>query len=225
MASRTRSGPDHWRLRRCWLTSKGTFCISTEPATVTREGEKLKMKAPANRASAKYPIELGGTFREVHSVRHFSFALSTGGQEVFLAAGSEEQRDEWFYLLGHFADADRRQQPPPKSTSLETSPRTGGGTHVVDVIEPADIPMPKPEKTLKPILKSKPMLTSGPVPAIRIPRRLPMDPMEALTSTRRSSIRFDDAVERREFTVSKAEPVPHKMRAHESRKPSKPEAG
>ncbi|CAJ1353374.1 unnamed protein product, partial [Effrenium voratum] len=29
---------EHWRLRRCWLTTTGTFCISTSPATVAQEG-------------------------------------------------------------------------------------------------------------------------------------------------------------------------------------------
>ena len=232
-------GAEHWRLRRCWLTGKGSFCISTEPATVTREGAKVKMKAPKNTASATHPIEVGGSFRELDEVaRPFAFVLATGGKEVFLAAGSEEQRDEWFNLLGHFADADRRKGPLPKSNIV--SPRTGG-TQVVDSIGPADIPMVQPvkdpvkvvqpvqpsqpreqdpTKTLKPILKTKPShFEPGKVPAIRIPRHFPNDPMEACgDSTRRSSIRFSDDVERREFSVNRAEPVPANMRAHESRR-------
>ena len=143
---------------------------------------------------------------------------------VFLAAGSDEQRDEWFNLLGHFADKDRRKGPLPKSAAI-LSPRTGGGTEVVDAIKPAEIPMvvtqkEPPGKTLKPILKTKPSQTSSaPVPAIRIPRRMPNDPMEASgESTRRSSIRFSDDVEKLEFAVLRADPVPQNMRAHESRR-------
>ena len=112
---------------------------------------------------------------------------------------------------------------------------------VVDAIGLTDIPMRPtvkdpvkvqpsqgtrdPAKTLKPILKTRPsQMESGKVPAIRIPRRLPNDPMEACgDSTRRSSIRFNDDVERREFQVSRADPVPANMRAHESRK--KPSLG
>ena len=154
------------------------------------------------------------------------------GSSLYLAAGSEEQRDEWFNLLGHFSDSDRRKGPAPTGKIL--SPRAeglGGGTQVVDEIGWTDLPMPgpkpapttaKPEMpgTLKPILKSKPSAAGGaPVPAIRIPRRIPQDPMEACgDSTRRSSIRFSDEVERREFAVSRAEPVPHNLRAHESRR-------
>ncbi|CAK9047275.1 unnamed protein product [Durusdinium trenchii] len=215
--------PEHWRLRRCWLTSSGTFCLSTEPATVTKHGAMLKMT-------------VGGSFRELdedEAVRPFAFALSTGGKQVCLAAGSEEQRDEWFNLLGHFADADRRKGPLPKSAAI-LSPRTsGGGTQVVDAISAADVPIViqtkkaiEEEKTLKPILKTKPSQpSSSPVPAIRIPRRMPADPMEAsgLTSTRRSSIRFSDEVEKREFAVQRADPVPQNLRAHESRR--KPQIG
>lgn len=187
---------EHWCLRRCWLTGKGSFCISTEPASVTREGDKVKMKAPRNTASATHPIEVGGSFRELddsEAARPFAFTLVTGGKELFLAAGSEEQRDEWFNLLGHFADADRRKGPLPKSSIV--SPRSGG-TQVVDAIGLTDIPMRPtvkdpvkvqpsqgtrdPAKTLKPILKTRPsQMESGKVPAIRIPRRLPNDPMEA----------------------------------------------
>lgn len=199
------------------------------------------MKAPRNTASATHPIEVGGSFRELddsEAARPFAFTWVTGGKELFLAAGSEEQRDEWFNLLGHFADADRRKGPLPKSSIV--SPRSGG-TQVVDAIGLTDIPMRPtvkdpvkvqpsqgtrdPAKTLKPILKTRPsQMESGKVPAIRIPRRLPNDPMEACgDSTRRSSIRFNDDVERREFQVSRADPVPANMRAHESRK--KPSLG
>lgn len=237
------AGAEHWRLRRCWLTGKGSFCISTEPATVTREGDRVKMKAPRNTASVTHPMEVGSSFRELdedEAARPFAFTVVSGGKELFLAAGSEEQRDEWFNLLGHFADPDRRKGPLPKSSIV--SPRSGG-TQVVDSIGPADIPMVPPavkepvkvipsqqatttvmtrdpDKTLKPILKTKPSpMDPGKVPAIRIPRRLPNDPMEACgDSTRRSSIRFSDDVEKREFPVARAEPVPSSMRAHESRK-------
>ena len=201
-----------------------------------RDGDKVKMKAPRNTASATHPIEVGGSFRELddeEAARPFAFTLLTGGKELFLAAGSEEQRDEWFNLLGHFADPDRRKGPLPKSNIV--SPRTGG-TQVVDAIGPTDIPMVRPKdqqgsqgghdpaKTLKPILKTRPSpMDSGKVPAIRIPRRLPQDPMEAISSTRRSSIRFSDDVERREFAVTRADPVPANLRAHESRK--KPSLG
>ncbi|CAE7204372.1 Ankrd28, partial [Symbiodinium necroappetens] len=178
---------EHWRLRRCWLTSRGTLCVSTAPATVQQDGSKLMYRAPDNKAPTSFPVDVGSSYGELsedEAARPFGFQVKNKGSSLFLAAGSEEQRDEWFNLLGHFSDPDRRKGPPPAVGKI-LSPRAEGlgGTQVVDEIGPTDIPMPGPKPShkeadsagvLKPILKSKPSTTTNaPVPAIRIPRRMP----------------------------------------------------
>eukprot|EP00931_Biecheleriopsis_adriatica_P109011 TRINITY_DN8327_c0_g5_i1.p1 TRINITY_DN8327_c0_g5~~TRINITY_DN8327_c0_g5_i1.p1 ORF type:complete len:2069 (-),score=443.97 TRINITY_DN8327_c0_g5_i1:251-6457(-) len=238
---------EHWRLRRCWLTEAGTFCVSNSSANVMQtDGGKLTIRPPPISAPLSLPIEVGASYHEYseeQAARPFAFSFSSGrhAPRLELAAGSDEQRDEWFNLFGHFADADRRQGAAPKSGELsprvplpETDSKPLAGTAVADPIEVASIapessiktvPLSKPKaseartSSLRPILKSK-ASTSGPVPAIRIPRRpLSDDPMEVGTeSSRRSSIRFSAEVEKQEFVVSRAEPIPANLRAHESRK-------
>lgn len=273
---------DHWRLRRCWLTDNGVFCISNTAANVRQaEGGSLLITPPGNSVPQRIPLELRASFREYdedEAARPFAFVVSAGpgpnAQQLQLAAGSEEQRDEWFRLFGHFADATKRKGPAPKSDKV-LSPRvlepprnlpaagatnasfssskevtltsanvpasaSNGGypslqktlqeetlaatcapprpptfKHAMDV-PPANLARPP----LKPILKTRAVeaVKTATVPAIRIPRGLHDDPMEAVSSSRRTSIRFSSNVEKREFPVARAEPVPLSLRAHESRR-------
>ncbi|CAE8593971.1 unnamed protein product [Polarella glacialis] len=260
---------EHWRLRRCWLTDQGTFCISSTSANVSQaNGGGLVISPPANVAPHRVPLELGASFREYgeeEAARPFAFSVAAGpngrtATRLHLAAGSEEQRDEWFRLFGHFADADLREGPPPRSEKVlsprvvepsspalsaplaQATSQTSASAGYPARGQPLQPELLKPQPAtftnanavnasnsspssvlrslpLKPILKSKPTHPGTHfVPAIRIPARISDDPMEASSCSRRTSIRFSNDVERREFPVERAKPVPLGLRAHESRR-------
>ncbi|CAJ1351741.1 unnamed protein product, partial [Effrenium voratum] len=131
------------------------------------------MKAPENKAPATHPIALGSSFRELdedEAARPFAFKVACG-KDLFLAAGSEEQRDEWFNLVGHFADADRRKGRIPPSDKILTPRADAGGTHVVDAIEPTDIQFADakgPKPAIKPPSQpAKHVIEAGPREAAR----------------------------------------------------------
>ncbi|CAK0803064.1 unnamed protein product, partial [Prorocentrum cordatum] len=280
--------PEHWRLRRCWLERGGAFCISESASSVTRSGSGLVIGSPADSTPRRVPLEAGSSYRsldECEAARPFAFTITSGpdssGQSLQLAAGSEEQRDEWFMLFKHFADPVMRKGPAPKSERIlsprvaplpaaaqqaanlmqdiqmvepppgqaspaptwseplkppklmttgpsATSPLTTSATFpatrkgfisALDTNDEGGAMAPRP---LKPCLKPRPppaAAAAGPaVPAIRIPKRSGIQAMEAENSTRRTSIRFNDHVDKSVFEVARAEPVPVALRAHESRR-------
>jgi len=93
--------PEHWRLRRCWLTSNGTFCISKAAASVMPASGGLLIKPLADPAPQELPLEPGATFYQLgedDAARPFAFGVTIGNGDrraLQLAAGSDEQRDEW----------------------------------------------------------------------------------------------------------------------------------
>mmetsp|Transcript_26358 Transcript_26358/g.46675 ORF Transcript_26358/g.46675 Transcript_26358/m.46675 type:complete len:286 (+) Transcript_26358:810-1667(+) len=132
LPGRDAMGPENWKLRRCWVTDKGDFCISNNSATVSQtEGGGLSISAPSQAPPQSYSVEVGPSFRELDEDevgRPFAFSLAAGPGPLaqrnaqlgagrwwlFLAACSEEQRDAWCRLVAHFADQFKRQGPAPK---------------------------------------------------------------------------------------------------------------
>ncbi|CAE8587832.1 unnamed protein product, partial [Polarella glacialis] len=66
LPGRDAMGPENWKLRRCWVTDKGDFCISNNSATVSQtEGGGLSISAPSQAPPQSYSVEVGPSFREL----------------------------------------------------------------------------------------------------------------------------------------------------------------
>lgn len=119
---------EHWRLRRCWLTSGGTFCISSAASQVTKSQDGLLISAPTDIKPMTIPVGSGcatEVLSEEESARPFALKLTPNPESAIpshrllqLAAGSEEQRDEWLSLFRHFANPLKREGPPPVSARM-----------------------------------------------------------------------------------------------------------
>jgi hypothetical protein len=113
---------EHWRLRRCWLTQQGYFCVSNATSQVTKSGDGLMISPPTDDAPRNIGLATGTTFmhlNEDEAARPFAFKVVPGNAPssagFVFAAGSAEQRDEWRLLFSHFADPIKNKGPPPRS--------------------------------------------------------------------------------------------------------------
>eukprot|EP00439_Symbiodinium_sp_Y106_P039947 s2303_g4.t2 len=71
---------EQWRLRRCWLTEKGTLCVSNSAADVVRDDAGgVVVSPPKDPAPQDYPLEKGATHRELDEAeasRPFAFQVA-----------------------------------------------------------------------------------------------------------------------------------------------------
>merc|ERR1712032_105115 len=147
---------EHWHLRWCWLTTEGNFCIGDVGASITNTTESLCITPRASKKPLIIRLRPGVTFNvlgEEQAVRPFAFDVvlpapspgaranmppipgianpqtvtpPSGPSVLRFAAGSVEQRDEWFSCFAHFTNTTTCGGAPPISEIVLT-PR-GGAT-------------------------------------------------------------------------------------------------
>mmetsp|Transcript_70562 Transcript_70562/g.132020 ORF Transcript_70562/g.132020 Transcript_70562/m.132020 type:complete len:229 (-) Transcript_70562:9-695(-) len=109
---------EHWRLRRCWLTSDGNFCTSIAPSSIRKSEQGLLIGKPLAADVHVLPVRPGTTFKvlgEDEVARPFAFTIVPGPDadppvvELTLAAGSQEQREYWLNLLQLATEARNRR--------------------------------------------------------------------------------------------------------------------
>eukprot|EP00971_Amphidinium_carterae_P250496 4973059-Amphidinium_carterae.1 len=93
---------EHWRLRRCWLTSDGNFCTSIAPSSIRKSGKGILIGKPLAADLRVLQIRPGTTFKVLSDdevARPFAFTIvpapgpdADPAAELTLATGSEEQR-------------------------------------------------------------------------------------------------------------------------------------
>merc|ERR1719265_348506 len=72
---------EHWRLRRCWLTQQGSFCISNAASQVTKSAEGLLISSPIDDVPRAIDLVNGTTFchlNEDDAARPFAFRVNPG---------------------------------------------------------------------------------------------------------------------------------------------------
>jgi hypothetical protein len=94
---------EHWRLRRCWLTTEGVLCMSNATSQVTKSSDGLLIGPPNEVKPRCVPIRIGASYQvleEEDAARPFAFRLvadataaMSASNLLIVAAGSEEQLD------------------------------------------------------------------------------------------------------------------------------------
>eukprot|EP00971_Amphidinium_carterae_P189619 3763749-Amphidinium_carterae.1 len=119
---------ESWQLRRCWLKQNGIFGVNNGSPQFRNTAEGILITASELDNALEVPLRQGTKFEiltEDMSARPFAFrivpsantshAKGRAARGIELAAGSEEQRDEWMGLLEQFASAVPEQTLPRRT--------------------------------------------------------------------------------------------------------------
>jgi len=156
---------DHWRLRRCWLKKDGTFCVNSASPRLTHSEDGLLITTAQADKAVQVQVQPGTLFellKEEDAVRPFAFRItpspnatqvpgySAASTGLVLAAGSQEQRDEWLALLQHFANAANATQQPPRTQQMPMKQ--------AKVVLQGPLRVTKPSPLAPPLQPRRPML-------------------------------------------------------------------
>eukprot|EP00928_Gymnodinium_smaydae_P010161 TRINITY_DN13812_c0_g5_i1.p1 TRINITY_DN13812_c0_g5~~TRINITY_DN13812_c0_g5_i1.p1 ORF type:complete len:660 (-),score=146.11 TRINITY_DN13812_c0_g5_i1:943-2922(-) len=175
---------EHWRLRRCWLTTGGLLCISNASSNVTKSAAGLHISPPSDLKPRMLQLDSSYSHEvldEDEAARPFAFRLVAGanahasaGGILYFAAGSDDQRDDWLGHFEHFQDPARSPAPAKEAPMFTSTSKLPLGTFASadSVKEHALAPLPskaprwteQPRDQLAAFSQSKPLLAAVDLP-------------------------------------------------------------